>query len=61
MYYKKEEGECMKKEGNKRLNVIINPELHKKIKVAAAENEITLGEYVSQALLEKLESEKEGE
>lgn len=51
----------MKKEGNKRLNVIINPELHKKIKVAAAENEITLGEYVSQALLEKLESEKEGE
>jgi len=41
-----------------RINIELPPEIHKKAKVAAAMKEITLIQYVTEALAEKLKKEK---
>ena len=47
-----------KPDDTKRLNVVIDTELHKKLKVAAAEYETTIGAFVADAIREKLEKNK---
>lgn len=47
-----------KTDDTKRLNVVIDTELHKKLKVAAAEYETTIGAFVADAIREKLEKIK---
>ncbi len=42
----------------KRINIAIDEVLHKQLKVAAAINGITVKEYVSKAIQDKLEKEK---
>ena len=42
----------------KRLNVSIEDDLHKKLKMAVAESGITIGKFVEEAIVEKLESSK---
>jgi predicted HicB family RNase H-like nuclease len=44
-----------KLDDTKRLNVVIDNELHKKLKMAAAEQETTIGAFVAEAIKEKLE------
>lgn len=44
-----------KTDDTKRLNVVIDTELHKKLKMAAAELETTIGAFVAEAIKEKLE------
>ena len=44
-----------KADDTKRLNVVIDNELHKKLKVAVAENETTIANFVAEAIKEKLE------
>ena len=44
-------------EGSKRLNVIIDNELHRKLKVEAAKREITIAQFVSEAIKEKIQKE----
>lgn len=45
-------------ENIKRINIAIDEVLHKKLKIAAAMNGITVKEYVSKAIQDKLEKEK---
>jgi predicted HicB family RNase H-like nuclease len=42
----------------KQLNFDIHPELHKKIKIAAASRNISMALYLQRAIIEKLEREK---
>ena len=42
----------------KRVNVPIDEELHKQLKVSVAENSTTIGQYVIEALTEKMERDK---
>lgn len=44
-------------EDMKRLNIVINADLHKDLKVAAALNGITLQQFVSEAISEKIKKE----
>lgn len=44
-----------KPDDTKRLNVVIDTELHKKLKIAVAENETTIGTFVAEAIKYKLE------
>lgn len=48
----------VKPDDTKRLNVVIDTELHKKLKIAAAECETTIGAFVAEAIKEKLEKNK---
>lgn len=45
-------------EDTKRLNIVIETELHKRVKVAVAEQETTIGAFVAEAIKEKLEKEQ---
>lgn len=42
----------------KRLNVSVEDELHKLLKMAVAERGITIGQFVTEAIAEKIESDK---
>ena len=54
--YTKKWGVIMAKpDDTKRLNVVIDTDLHKKLKMAAAELETTIGAFVAEAIKEKLE------
>lgn len=44
-------------ENMKRLNIMISAELHKNLKVAAALNDMTLQQFVSEAIDEKVKRE----
>lgn len=44
-------------EDMKRLNIVISADLHKDLKVAAALNGITLQQFVSEAISEKIKKE----
>ncbi len=43
--------------GTKRLNIVVREELHKVLKIEAVKNDMTLGQYIEQALMEKLKRE----
>ena len=43
----------------KRLNVSIDDDLHKQLKMAVAENSTTIGQFVIEAITEKLENDKQ--
>ena len=46
----------------KRINIALNAELHKKVKLATVEQDMTITNYVVKAIEEKLErDEKKGE
>ena len=42
----------------KRLNVSVDDDLHKQLKMAVAENGTTIGQFVIDAITEKLENDK---
>ena len=42
----------------KRLNVSIDDDLHKQLKMAVAENSTTIGQFVIEAITEKLDNDK---
>lgn len=42
----------------KRLNVAVEDELHKMLKVAVAEQTTTIAQYVNEAIAEKIENDK---
>lgn len=41
----------------KRLNVVINAEVHRALKVEVAKQGTTIGQYVAQSILEKIEKD----
>ena len=43
-----------KKDKEKRVNIVVDPDLHKRLKVATAETGETLRDFVSKAIEEKL-------
>lgn len=45
-------------ENTKRLNVVINTDLHRELKVAVAKHDITIGQFVAEAIKEKLERQE---
>lgn len=45
-------------ENSKRLNVIIDNNLHRELKVEVAKQGITIAQFVSEAIAEKLEKQK---
>lgn len=45
-------------EDTKRLNVVISSDLHRELKVAVAQQGITIGQFVAEAIKEKLESQE---
>lgn len=45
----------MAEETTKRLNVVISAELHKELKIAVAQQGITIGQFVSEAIREKID------
>ena len=45
-------------EDTKRLNVVISSGLHTELKVAVAKQGITIGQFVAEAIKEKLESQE---
>lgn len=47
------------KENTKRLNVIISTELHRNLKIEVAKNSTTIGQFVAEAIKEKIERQKE--
>lgn len=47
----------MSEETTKRLNIVVNEDLHRSLKVAAALNGMTLQQFVSDAILEKIKKE----
>ena len=42
----------------KRINIAIDPDLHKQLRVMTVENDTTITDYVVEAIAEKLEREK---
>ena len=49
-------------EDKKRINIALNVELHKNVKLATVEQDMTITDYVVKAIEEKLErDEKKGE
>lgn len=46
------------REGTKRLNVIISNDLHRNLKVEVAKQEITIAQFVTEAIKEKIERQK---
>lgn len=42
----------------KRLNVSVDDDMHRQLKMAVAENSTTIGQYVTEAIAEKLENDK---
>ena len=42
----------------KRLNIVINADLHRDLKVSAALNGVTLQQFVSEAIAEKIKNER---
>lgn len=48
----------MAAEETKRLNVIIDADLHRDLKVAVARDGVTIAQFVSEAIKEKLKGEK---
>lgn len=46
-------------ENTKRLNVIISNELHRNLKVEVAKQGITIAQFVAEAIIEKIERQKE--
>lgn len=49
--------EMQRMEDMKRLNIPIEPDLHRQIKVKVAEQGITVAQFVREAIAEKLEKE----
>lgn len=47
-------------EETKRLNVIVDADLHRDLKVAVAKDGTTIAQFVAEAIKEKLEKEKVG-
>ncbi len=45
----------------KRLNVSVDDELHKQLKMAVAEQGSTIGQFVIEAITEKLENDKKNQ
>lgn len=45
-------------EGLKRLNVVINNELHRDLKIEAARKGTTIAQFVAEAITEKIAKEK---
>lgn len=45
-------------EDTKRLNVVISSDLHRELKVAVAKQGNTIGQFVAEAIKEKLESQE---
>ncbi len=45
-------------ENTKRINIAIDEDLHKELKISAAVNGITVKEYVAKAIQDKLKKEK---
>ena len=43
----------------KRLNVSVDDELHKQLKMAVAEGSTTIGQFVIEAISEKLENDRQ--
>ena len=43
--------------GMKRFNIVVKEALHKVLKIAPVKNDMTLGQYIEQALMEKLKRE----
>lgn len=48
----------MKPEGTKRLNIVVDEKLHRDLKVEAAKVGMTLGQFVAEAIAEKVEKQK---
>ena len=48
----------MDKKNQKRLNVTLEIELHKQLKIAATKQEMTIANFVVQAIKEKIERER---
>lgn len=48
-------------ENTKRLNIIVSTELHTELKVAVARKGATIGNFVADAIREKIERDKEKE
>lgn len=46
------------KDGTKRLNVVIDNDLHRNLKIEVAKREITIGQFVVEAIEEKIEKLK---
>lgn len=45
-------------EGTKRLNIVINNNLHRDLKVEVAKQGITITQFVAEAIMEKIERQK---
>lgn len=45
-------------EDKKRINIALNIELHKKVKLATVEHDMTITDFVVEAIAEKLEREE---
>ncbi len=45
-------------EGTKRLNVVISDNLHRNLKIEVAKQGITITQFVSEAIAEKIERQK---
>ncbi len=45
-------------EDTKRLNIVISTELHRDLKVEAAKNDITIAQFVAEAIAEKIQKQK---
>lgn len=48
----------MAAEETKRLNVIIDADLHRELKIAVAKDGVTIAQFVADAIKEKLKGEK---
>lgn len=48
---------CRMSENMKRLNIVISADLHRDLKVSAALNGVTLQQFVSEAIAEKIKKE----
>lgn len=57
IFNSKKEGTNMAEE-TKRLNIVISTELHRDLKVEAAKSDITIAQFVAEAIAEKIQKQK---
>ena len=50
----------MEEVSGKRLNILVDNDLHKKLKISAAVNGTTMTEYVKEAIIEKITRDTKG-
>lgn len=55
-----EKGGKIMSDATKRINITIPENLHRELKISAAKEGITLGQYVTNAISEKIEKQKDG-